>query len=374
MNLKSLATYLMVLFSSIIFYGQTPDNNMLDTSTWTIGTGGVTGFTKNGSTTENIRELGLDHLGNEVILWKASPDASNNADGGWATSWFNIDRTKTYRISVWIKKTNSNDGTTYFGCNKYNGDQMLNLDGTLHTNPYFWHGDLPSLDRWYLLVGFVHEENHSSTVHQGRIYDGVTGEAVVTIKDFKFNSNATTLRQRAFLYYDTNTNDRQYFYAPRMELVDGTEWTIDQLLSINPDSQLLFSFDVAGNQTQRFYCSEPGCNVPVPPSIAPPSNEESVVVKEESETLKEDVALDRQIVLYPNPTKGIVSLKLETNSDVSIERSINIYNSNGTLVDTVNSQSKNGMEIDLSSFPTGTYFIHIHLSNGESVTKKIVKN
>ena len=89
--------------------------NLLDLSDWTIGTGSAGVLSQNGSTSENTREWGTGPLINRVILWKASPDALSNADGGWATDQFAIDHTKMYRFSVWIKKTNSNAGTTYFG-------------------------------------------------------------------------------------------------------------------------------------------------------------------------------------------------------------------------------------------------------------------
>ena len=202
--------------------------NLLDLSDWTIGTGSAGVLSQNGSTSENTREWGTGPLGNRVILWKASPDALSNADGGWATDQFAIDHTKMYRFSVWIKKTNSNAGTTYFGCNAY-PSPVTSLTGTGNTNPYFWNGDLPELDKWYLIVGYIHGSGDNSTTNYGRIYDGETGKEVLSITDFKFQTTATTARHRSYLYYDTNTSDRQYFYAPRMEVVNGNESIADLL-------------------------------------------------------------------------------------------------------------------------------------------------
>jgi hypothetical protein len=55
--------------------------NLLNTSNWTIGSGSVSGFAKNGLTSENSREFGTDPFGNSSILWKGGNDAASNEDG-----------------------------------------------------------------------------------------------------------------------------------------------------------------------------------------------------------------------------------------------------------------------------------------------------
>lgn len=154
--------------------------NLLNTTSWTVESGSASCFGQNGNTSENSRGLGKNHIGNTVVLWKATPDAANNADGGWNTCYYAINHNTTYRFSVWIKKTNSNSGTTHFGFNAYNNGahHSLTLNGTIDVNPYFWHGDLPKLNHWYLLVGYVHKSSYGSTANLGRIYDGVTGKTV----------------------------------------------------------------------------------------------------------------------------------------------------------------------------------------------------
>ncbi len=373
MKIKTFFSFIAPLFCHLLI-SQNSNSNMLDTSTWSVGTGSVTGFNLNGSTSENSRELGLNHIGKQVVLWKASPDATSNADGGWNSIYKTIDKAQTYRLSVWIKKTNSTDGTTYFGCKSLVGsaDHTLNLNGTTNTNPYFWYGDLPELGRWYLLVGYVHKNTYSSSVNLGKIYDGVTGQSVSNITDFKFSSSATNLLHRAYLYYDTNTNDRQYFYAPRMELIDGTEWTLNELLSINPDSQLFFVYDNAGNQKQRFYCQVSGCSVPNPPAGKIVSNK--AITSMQVEATEDTSILEEEVSLYPNPTKGSVSLSLNSSSDISLSHNVNVYNSAGILVQVIPSQSKKALEIDLTNLSMGMYLVHIHLSNGTSTTKQIIKN
>ena len=84
-----------------------------------------------------------------------------------------------------------------------------------------------------MLVGYVHGSTYNSNISYGGIYDSATGDKVLNITDYKLKNTVTAIRHRAYLYYDTNTSDRQYFYAPRMELVDGNEPELEQLLGLN---------------------------------------------------------------------------------------------------------------------------------------------
>jgi hypothetical protein len=219
------------LFTSGLFA-----QNLIDMSGWSIGTGSITGFSQNGSTAENIREWGEGPHGNRVILWKASPDAAIGPDGGWNTSYIRIDHTKMYRLSVWIKKINSNNGTTYLSTGSIGGDVINVETGVSSSNPHFFSSDLPELGKWYLLVSYVHGSGDNSTTPLGVIYDGLTGKAVQGIRDFKFQTSTTHIRHRSYLFNNPNTSDRQYFYAPRMEEVNGNEPSISELLSILPTS------------------------------------------------------------------------------------------------------------------------------------------
>ena len=138
-----------IFFLSVVLLCSTvTSQNLINDISWVVGTGSVTGFSQNGSTSENSRIWGTNHLGESVVLWEATPDATSGADGGWNSSYYSVDYTKAYRYSVWIKKTNSTSGSTYFGCDEPS-DKILRLDGTTNSNPYFWSGDLPRLNRWY---------------------------------------------------------------------------------------------------------------------------------------------------------------------------------------------------------------------------------
>lgn len=218
----------LLLVFSVYALGSSAQN-LLNLNEWVTGSGGITGFSVNGLATENEREWGIGPQGRQVIIWKGTPSGDQNGDGGWNSSDISINNQKTYRYTVWIKKTNSKAGITYLGCSP----GVNTLDGVVNNNPYFWYGKLPELDRWYLLVGYVHGSNDPSTVSSGAIYDGVTGKKVLSMTDYKFAATTTTTRHRSYLFYDPDVNDRQYFYGPRLEEVNGNEPAISSLLD-NP--------------------------------------------------------------------------------------------------------------------------------------------
>jgi len=347
-------------------------NNLLDTSTWTVGCGSVSGFVVNGASNENCREVGKNHIGQDVTLWKAIPDASSSGpDGGWNTGWHFVDHTVTHRFSVWIKKTNSFDGYTYSGFHA-DSNGSLSLGGTYNGNPYFFSNNLPKLNRWHLLVGYVHKSSHTGTTNMGRIYDGVTGEEVATLTDFKFKNTVTQIRQRAYLFYDGNTSDRQYFWNPRVDPIDGTEPTINELLLVNEDSKLIVSHDLAGNSSQVFYCDDPAyCS----PTTSRKKEKEDIVSKESKEdedTIEEVVSEVTGLVAYPNPTRGMLTLAINKEL-LSQVHSIKIYNTSSVLIQDISRQKKERVNIDLSDLSTGIYFLHIQIDGGQSITKKIIK-
>ena len=351
------------------------DTNLLKDYVWDVGSGSSSGFSRNGNDSENIREYGKNHIGEEVVLWKAIPDAVSGADGGWNTTSFSINHTTSYRYSVWIKKTNSTQGTTYFGFYSINdgAHHSLQLNGSLNENPYFFASDLPTLNRWYLLVGYVHKSSHTSTINLGRIYDGSTGEEVRTITDYKLNNTAKKLSHRSYLYYDTNILNRQYFYAPRIDPISGNEPTIDELLRINNNSKLIAFYDAAGNQSQNFYCKDPNfCSPPAPRNQTKAqmiSSTDLYIAPVYEEELFED--LSENVFVYPNPTSGNVIIRLKESFITNIQ-SIKLYNVNSSLIKEINDK-KEIMNLDMRTMASGVYFLHIHLKNGKSSTKKIVK-
>lgn len=244
------------LFTGLLSFGQ---NNMLDTSSWTVGSGSVTGFNRNGTDAENIREMGTTPYGVQDVLWKAFPDGvTSNSHGGWNTANIPIDHTKTYRYSVWMKKTNSINGSEVFGVDMSDSgfqNALLKLDGTSGGNGIVL-SSIPDLDKWYLCIGYVYNSSYTGTVSEGGIYDPVTGNKVSNGTDYKSTAAAVTTKHKAYLWNAPSTSDALYFYGPTLYEMNGLEPTIQDLLNGS-----------GGSDTEA----------PTPPSLTSDSNTDTTV-------------------------------------------------------------------------------------------------
>ncbi|MBC31450.1 MAG: hypothetical protein CMH48_11465 [Muricauda sp.] len=214
-------------------------NNLLDFPQWNVGPAGsgyTTGYSISGTSAENSLEEGPDPYGGTSVLWKASPDDTDALNGGFYTSSVTIDGSKTYRFSIWLKKTGTQTGKSYFGLHARDGSDVkntLNFDNSVNTNPYFWADDLPTLDEWYLVVAFIHEDGYvGSTNHSDTGVYAADGTKMggITITDFKFSPTSVKLQLRAYLNYDTVLSDNQFFYSPAIHEINGQEPTIQELI------------------------------------------------------------------------------------------------------------------------------------------------
>lgn len=213
-------------------------------STWTVGTGGVTGFNQNGNpSTENQRFTGSNPFGDTDIIWGSFPSGNGYDDGGWNTDWFNIDNTKLYRFSVWVKRTSSTSGGTFYLGMYANGDGSRRMDNSAVEGNAYWHcggtGGLTQ-DVWYLFVGHVYPYNTSYT---GRHPDtgyyfinnstlqGPVNACNIGSGDLKWSSNSTQGIHRTYHYYCGDSTTRLQFYDPRVDLINGKEPSIYELVN-----------------------------------------------------------------------------------------------------------------------------------------------
>lgn len=214
---------------------------LLDYTTWVPGTNGAQPrFNPNGATTENYIITDLDPWGKETAIWEARPDGFNNADGGWNSSSIPIDSSKLYRLSVFVRRTVIGNGRFYFGCYGYNssvsniGVYYNSSPGTIRTNPYFhsksW--DHPA-GEWILVVGHIWPHNHTDTSnHPDSGYWDLGGKKVGNISyDMRWIPENVRMAHRTYLYYSTDVSTRQQWCYPRVDVCDGTEPSIQDLLN-----------------------------------------------------------------------------------------------------------------------------------------------
>jgi len=224
------------------------DYNLLDYSIWEAGQTGAIGIFGVYST-GNSRILAEDPWGEEAVVWKSVPNA------GIYCSAQAIDNTKLYRMSWWEKRVENATATYaryYAGLNGYgsvNGVAYRST-GAINTNPYFWNSsavptsaDLPA-GEWILVVGHVWPAGSgtgSNHPDSGRYK--VTGRFGNISYDYVFLPETTSARSRTLSVYQANDpNVLHYTVYPRLDIVDGTEPTIAELLSGEKHTSVYFQW------------------------------------------------------------------------------------------------------------------------------------
>jgi len=238
--------------------------SLINYTTWATGSGGTTGFNQNGQTSENERVISGCPFAYNDVVWEARPLAQTNDDGGWNTDWFNIDNTKLYRFSVWVRRTSSTAGGTFYFGMYANGDGSRRTDNSAVEGNAYWEcsgTSLLSQDQWYLWVGYVYPWNTSYTGRNAETgYYTVSGGRVGNVNgcnigsgDLKWSSNSTQGIHRTYLYYCSDSTTRLQFWQPRVDVIDGTQPSIQDLLA-NAGSTW---FDVSGRVNNATLYSQP---------------------------------------------------------------------------------------------------------------------
>lgn len=217
--------------------------NILDPYSWTTGSGGFSGFGQNGGTNENERVIATDPWGNNAVVWESRPSGDGYADGGWNTDWFNVNEKKLYRFSVWVKRTSSTGGgTSYMGLYGSPNAVIKLGDGGQEGNPYWDCRSTGSFTQniWYLLVGHCFPSDYAGglTVHPDTaIYTTSgynTGMGLCNIgTDVKWYPGTTQGLHRTYHYYCGDNTTRLQWFDPRVDVCDGTEPKISDLLAGN---------------------------------------------------------------------------------------------------------------------------------------------
>jgi hypothetical protein len=83
----------------------------------------------------------------------------------------------------------------------------------------------------------------------------------------------------------------------------------------------------------------------------------------------EDIALDEQIRVFPNPTSGQVTLEMPASLNEGLQ--IQVFNLQGQALQFREATSgQEQLELDLSNYPNGLYFLTI-TAGKETITKKV---
>ncbi len=154
-------------------------------------------------------------------------------EGGWEDAGASpknrarILPTRTYRFAVPVKRL-SGDGGVYLGPQFRFDDadswRVCDLNtSTPAVNPYFHSADLPELNKWYLIVGYVFPAGSAGVpADAGGVIDLSTGLKVAACSSFCWMASANDVSTRGFQYYGS-AGARVLFAPPTVELVDGTD-------------------------------------------------------------------------------------------------------------------------------------------------------
>jgi len=232
---------------------------LLNYINWDIGsTGSQPEFYANGEGSENTIIIKKNPVGIDDVVWASlSNDSGSGADGGWNGASVSIDKNKTYRLSVWIRRENIGNGTTYYGCQ---GDTVWDLGTTnVNNNPYgivLGGGSFSNYsDEWLLFVFFIHDTSYSgSSSSLSGVYQ-TNGTRIYSGTDFKWTSSSTQSNLRTYLYYSTTTDERQYWYRPRFEEVTNAP-SIQELLTCSEHRTLINESNTY--EYQKFNISDSG--------------------------------------------------------------------------------------------------------------------
>lgn len=192
------------------------------------------GWGLNGTTSENSVVLGDNPFGAKSLLWKCVPDIGGNPAGGFIAPNYVLDNEHTYRYTTFVYREKASQGNIFHGC--YNVD---NLSGGANTNPYFVSGQPLPAKEWYLLVGYIHPSKADTTwqLNTAGVFD-MSGKKIYGGIDFKLRTPVIPVLIRDYQYYTSNPDDIAYFYNPRLEVCDGNELSIEQLLRLSTREEI----------------------------------------------------------------------------------------------------------------------------------------
>tara|TARA_Y100001963_G_scaffold40_1_gene76 strand:- start:1210 stop:2613 length:1404 start_codon:yes stop_codon:yes gene_type:complete len=227
---------------------------------WNTGSSSKEGYNENGSG-ENYQVKSRDPYGRTCVIWEArNNDVGSNADGGWEGLYYNIDRTKKYRFTYFFKPvrggTNgiTTNGYLYFGlyaANASSSDRVHHYNGTgSQGNPYFAYPAINysgfNQNEWYMVIAYVLPDGTGanagleSDIGFYRMCEGSDATA--------FNANSgnfgrqgywaddtTRVRTRNYLYYSTTPDAKVHWFAPRIDVCEGNEPTVAEMLTAPQD-------------------------------------------------------------------------------------------------------------------------------------------
>lgn len=133
-------------------------------------------------------------------------------------------------------------------------------------------------------------------------------------------------------------------------------------------NKLSFTYDAAGNQTQR----ELICVSCTTPAARPGPSGVDAQTENEEEKLTQSAEYE-EISYYPNPVQEQLYIKWYSNENVYVT-SLQVYAMSGQLITTQNNlNSKNTAIVEFQNVTEGMYNVILIYNNGETKILKVIK-
>lgn len=212
---------------------------------------------------------------NEFVWNITNHNTISTGNGGFDTFKYEIDRTKLYRFSIWMnRKVLGSNGRSYLGTHGYDSSDtntglLRKSSGDVDTNPYFAYPSPSNTaltgkqNQWILVVGHIHPtgtatgDDHPNSGFYLRTGAGATYASLRDgsqgLGDYVFKTDTQKVSLRAYLYYSSDNTVVQQFMRPRIDLVDGTEPSISDLLN-NADKTI---YDSTTNGKNMYVINSP---------------------------------------------------------------------------------------------------------------------
>lgn len=196
---------------------------------WHTGTGNDGKYLMMGTNAENERDVAESPFNMPDVVWKCISTANSNIDGGFEAVNIPIYNTYTYRYSIWVKQMQK-DGYITFGCDP----NTMEAGTEVVSDGIFWAGDVPEINKWYLLVGYINgSEDNTGAKKDSGVWDPETGRRILNInnfKTFKYRSTDETQSYRCWQSYALGVGTEVQFWGQRMDICDNSEPSISEIL------------------------------------------------------------------------------------------------------------------------------------------------
>ena len=201
-----------------------------------------------------------------------------------------------------------------------------------------------------------------------------------------------------FYFYDWEVQYENVCGRTRVEAVVDTglmqaEFSMDRDKLLLPDTATVQFFDLSTNAQSWFWdfgdgqsstqkdpshtYTQPGTYVVGLSAIGidgcSDAFSDTILVEEEMISTNVNNSLNDRIEIYPNPSQGIFTVIFDQTSRQLFK--IDIFDLHGKQIISLKEAPyrQNQIQLDLSAFPNGMYYLHIS-SVEESLTKKLIKN